>query len=93
MVTLVAIIRLNLPAVSSLKEKRRIIKSLITRAQNSFNVSIAEVDENDSHRTAILGAATVANNNRFAQQVMNKLINKIETNHEVILADYNLESY
>ena len=93
MVTVVARIRLNLPAVSSLKEKRRIIKSLISRAQNSFNVSIAEVDENDSHRTAILGAATVANNNRFAQQVMNKLINKIETNHEVILVDYELESY
>lgn len=93
MVTVIARIRLNLPAVSSLKEKRRIIKSLISKAQNSFNVSIAEVDENDSHRTAILGAATIANNNRFAQQVMNKLINKIETNHEVILADYNLESY
>ena len=93
MVTVVARIHLNLPAVSSLKEKRRIIKSLISRAQNSFNVSISEVDENDSHRTAILGAATVANNNRFAQQVMNKLINKIETNHEVILVDYELESY
>ena len=93
MVTVVARIRLNLPAVNSLKEKRRIIKSLISRAQNSFNVSIAEVDENDSHRTAILGAVTIANNNRFAQQVMNKLINKIETNHEVILVDYNLESY
>jgi len=66
---------------------------LISRAQNSFNVSIAEVDENDSHRTAVLGAATVANNNRFAQQVMDKLINKIENNHEVIMAECIMESY
>jgi uncharacterized protein len=66
---------------------------LISRAQNSFNVSIAEVDENDSHRTAVLGAATVANNNRFAQQVMDKLINKIENNHEVIMAECIVESY
>ena len=93
MVTVVAIIHLNLPAVDSLKEKRRILKSLISRAQNSFNVSIAEVDENDSHRTAVLGAATVANNNRFARQVMDKLINKIENNPEVILADCSMESY
>jgi len=93
LVTVVAIIHLNLPAVDSLKEKRRILKSLISRAQNSFNVSIAEVDENDSHRTAVLGAATVANNNRFARQVMDKLINKIENNPEVILADCSMESY
>ena len=93
MVTVVAIIHLNLPAVDSLKEKKRILKSLISRAQNSFNVSIAEVDENDSHRTAVLGAATVANNNRFARQVMDKLINKIENNPEVILADCSMESY
>lgn len=93
MVTVVARIHLNLPAVDSLKEKRRILKSLISRAQNSFNVSIAEVDENDSHRTAVLGAATIANNNRYARQVMDKLINKIENNHEVVLTDCSLETY
>ncbi|MBU8933129.1 MAG: DUF503 domain-containing protein [candidate division Zixibacteria bacterium] len=93
MVTVVTKIHLDLPMVQSLKEKRRILKSLITRVRNSFNVSVAEVDENDSHRTAVLGMAVVANNSAFADQVTAKVINKIDGFHDVVLADYRTESY
>ena len=93
MVTVVLRIRLHLPMVRSLKEKRRILKSLVARIRNSFNVAIAEVDENDVHRTAVLGVAIVANNRAFADQVAAKVINKIDTFHDVIMADCQTESY
>ena len=86
-------IHLDLPAVNSLKEKRRILKSLIARVHNSFNVSIAEVAENDSLRTAALGAAIVANNSSYAYQVMSKVIHKIEMTADVVLGEYHTEVY
>jgi len=84
---------LSLPGVNSLKEKRRIIKSLMKQAQNDFNISIAEVDSNDNHRHAIIGAAVVSNNRSFCDQVTSKLMDKIDRNPEVTLIDYYTESY
>jgi len=79
--------------VNSLKEKRRIIKSLMKQAHNEFNVSIAEVDSNDSHRHAVIGAAVVSNNRSFCDQVISKIMDKIDRNPEVILIDYYTEAY
>jgi len=53
---MVVTIRLALPQVNSLKEKRRILKSLLARLRNDFNVSIAEIADNDVHRMATVGA-------------------------------------
>ncbi len=86
-------IRLDLPGIASLKEKRRILKSLIARLRNDFNISIAEVDEQDRLRSAVLGAAVVSNSTSFGHQVMAKVVSKIENNGEVILADYLTETY
>lgn len=93
LVTVVLKIRLDLPAIGSLKEKRRILKSLITRLRNDFNISISEVDLQDQLRGAILGAAVVSNSNSFGHQVMAKVISRIESEHEVILAEYLTETY
>lgn len=93
LITLVARIRLELPGVTSLKEKRRILKSLLTRLRNDFNLSIAEVGRNDVLRQAELGAAIVANDSAFAHQVMDKVINRIAAGSNAILADYALELY
>ena len=93
MVTVVLKIRLDLPGVNSLKEKRRILKSLLTRLRNNFNISIAEVEQQDSLRTALLGAAIVSNSNAFGHQVMSKVISKIEASGEVLLAEYLTETY
>lgn len=41
--------RLHAPWVHSLKEKRMIVKSIITKVQNQFHVSVAEIDEQDIH--------------------------------------------
>jgi uncharacterized protein YlxP (DUF503 family) len=90
---MVVTIHLGLPQVNSLKEKRRIIKSLLARLRNDFNVSIAEISDNDVHRMATLGAATIANSGTFAHQIMSKLIDKIERDHSVVLGEYHMETY
>jgi len=93
LVTVTLRCRLELPGVGSLKEKRRILKSLMARLRNSFNISIAEVGDNDVLRTATLGAAVVANSSSFADQVIAKVVNRIEAEPELILADYQTELY
>ena len=92
MVTVVLTIHLELPGVDSLKEKRRIIKSLTTRLRNKFNVSVAEVGDNDIYRSAIIGVAIVSNSTRFGHQVASKLINRIEADTAVVLSDYSTET-
>ena len=48
--------------VHSLKEKRMVIKSLIQRLRNKFNISVGEVDEQDVHQTLVIGIAGVCGN-------------------------------
>ena len=84
-------IDLSLPGVNSLKEKRRRLKSLLARIRNKFNVSIAEVEFNDSLKMARLGAAVVSNDKKYCERVISKLVNAIENHGEVVLTDYRVE--
>jgi uncharacterized protein YlxP (DUF503 family) len=93
MVTVILTAQLQLPGVSSLKEKRRVLSSMLTRIRNDFNVSIAEVGDNDTHRSAIIGAAVISNETSFSHQVIAKVVERIRANHDVILADYRTEVY
>ena len=93
MVTVILTIELSLAGVSSLKEKRRILKSLITKLHNNFNISIAEVESQDVYRRAVLGAAIVSNSTSFGNQVIAKVVNQIESNPQVVIIDYSTENY
>lgn len=93
MVTVTLRSQLHLNGVRSLKEKRRILKSLVTRIHNDFNVSVAEVGSNDSLKFAEIGAAIVSNSGSFGQQVISKVVSRIESTPEVFLADYQVESF
>ena len=54
----------------SLKVKRSIVKSIIKKIQNNFNVSIAEVGANDIHQKAEIGFALIGNNiNRINSKI------------------------
>lgn len=93
MVTVILTIRLQLPSVGSLKEKRRILKSMFAKLRNSFNLSIAEVGHNDVLRTATVGAAVVSNEAAFGDKVIAKVIDRIESNPQVIVGDVHTERY
>jgi uncharacterized protein YlxP (DUF503 family) len=75
-------IRLYAPWVHSLKEKRMIVKSLIAKIKNKFNVSIAEVDDQDIHQSIVLGLACVAGNTVLADSILDHVISFIEENTE-----------
>ena len=93
MVTVILTIELEIPGVGSLKEKRRIVKSLLARIKNKFNVSIAEVGDNDVLRRATIGAAVVSNDRNYGHQVIAKLVDKINAVPDVIIIDYKTENY
>lgn len=86
-----ATIKLYAPWVHSLKEKRMVVKSVISKTQNKFNVSIAEVDEQDMHQTIILGIACVAGTVALADSVMDKVISFIGDNTEAEILDIRRE--
>ncbi|SYZ73375.1 conserved hypothetical protein [Candidatus Zixiibacteriota bacterium] len=86
-----AVIDLNLPGVTSLKEKRRRLKSLLTRLQNRFNISAAEVDYNDDLRMAQIGVAVVSNDRAFGDSVIAKVMDMVRGEPEIILIDYRTE--
>ncbi len=82
---------LYLPECTSLKQKRSVLKSITARTRNKFNVSISELDDNDRWQSAQLGIATVANDSRYANQVLSKVVDLIEREDRLILIDYSLE--
>ena len=57
----ILVMRITLRAswVHSLKEKRMVIKSIMQRLKNKFNISVSEVDEQDIHQTLVIGIAAV----------------------------------
>jgi len=84
-------IELRIPDSGSLKDKRRIVKSLKDRVWARFNVGIAEVDRlNDWHR-ATLGIAAVSNDARVVDEILSKVVNWIEANGEVLVVDYEID--
>jgi uncharacterized protein YlxP (DUF503 family) len=63
-------VTLRLPENQSLKGKRQVIKSLISRLHNRYNVSAAEVDSHDSWQLAQIAVCCVANDERHADEVL-----------------------
>lgn len=84
-------VKLGANWVHSLKEKRMIVKSIIGKVKNKFNVSIAEVDNQDYHQTISLGIACVSSERRHADEMIQHVINYIEGNTEAVLEDINVE--
>lgn len=67
-------VTLRLPENHSLKGKRQVLKSLISRLHNRFNVSAAEIDNQDSWQLAELGVSCVTNDEKHADQVLASVI-------------------
>ncbi|MFC2014673.1 DUF503 domain-containing protein [Chloroflexota bacterium] len=85
-------IRFRLPENGSLKGKRRVVKSIINRVVNKFNVSIAEVDDLDLWQVATLGISYVSNDKRHANEVLSKVAEFIsDTRFDIEVLDYNIE--
>jgi len=77
----------------SLKDKRRVIKSLKDTLANKFNVSVAETDEQDVWQTAVLGVAAVGTDTPFVQSVLTQVVNYARFFGGVELVDQQQEIY
>jgi uncharacterized protein len=84
-------ITLYLHDTESLKDKRQILKSLIETTRQKFNISMAEVDELDKWQVAVVGVACVANDNRFVNHVLDKVINHLESNPRIQVGEVEME--
>ena len=78
MVIGLGIITFRLRDCRSLKGKRKIVKSIITRVRNRFNVSVAEVASQDLHQRAEVGFALVGNDQRLVNAKMDKILNMVD---------------
>jgi uncharacterized protein YlxP (DUF503 family) len=77
----------------SLKDKRRVIKSLKDTLANKFNISVAETDEQDVWQTAVLGVAAVGTDTPFVQSVLTQVVNYARFFGGVELIDQQQELY
>lgn len=84
-------IKLMIFESNSLKDKRHIIKSIIGKIQSRFNVSIAEIDLNDSWKTSIIGFVCVTNDTNHANQIISKVLKFIDGDSRVEIIDHNIE--
>jgi uncharacterized protein YlxP (DUF503 family) len=80
-----------IPNADSLKDKRQVLKSLIAHLRANFNISVSEIGDHDIWRSAIIGAAVVATDAPFANAVLDKVVDRIESDLRVDLGRYDIE--
>jgi uncharacterized protein YlxP (DUF503 family) len=74
----VLLVTLHLEGNSSLKEKRRVVKSLLGRVKARFNASASEVDGQDLHETAVVGFSVMGSDSRILNRVLDHILNFID---------------
>lgn len=78
MVVGIGIIKFRLHDCRSLKGKRKIVRSIVSRLRNNFNSSVAEVGSNDIHQRAEIGFSMVGNDQSVINSKIDKIINLAE---------------
>lgn len=82
----------EIPDVGNIKEKRRIVKSVIDKLYRSFHMSAAEVDLQDSLSFSQIGGVIVSNSRVFGEKVLQKAFNTIEKETPVRIQDFSIHS-
>ena len=75
----------------SLKGKRKIVKSIIAKVQQRFNVSIAEVDFNDKWQRIGLGLSVVGNDRRFVNSSLDTILTYVDSLYLGEIIDSDIE--
>ena len=83
--------RLRASWVTSLKEKRMIVKSLVAKLQNKYHVSVAEIEEQDTHQIIVIGVAAIVPHNAMADSLMDEISVFVEENCEAEILDEDRE--
>lgn len=91
MVVGIATIVLRIHGNDSLKGKRKVVKGIVGRLQNTFNASVAEVGANDNHQRAEIGLAFVGNDRRVINSKLDKALNLVEDMQLAEVIDSDME--
>ena len=93
----VIIMKVNLKAdwVHSLKEKRMVVKSIVAKLQNKFNISVCEVENQDIHNFITIGITGIALDVKICDSTIDNIINYIEeiTDAEIIDIEQEVNLY
>lgn len=84
-------VQLHIPESHSLKEKRTVVRSLSDRLRRTFNVAVAEVDDQDVWQVATLGVVCVSADSRHADEMAQKVLRFIEEEAEALLTRSTFE--
>ena len=86
-------IYIHLNSIGSLKDKRKIVKSLIGRLKSRFNISAAEIDRQDNKRAAVIGITLVSNDKTFTNQQLDTVINFVHNDGRFYVAEVEREVF
>jgi uncharacterized protein YlxP (DUF503 family) len=75
----VALVVFRLHEIHSLKDKRRIVKSLVEKSRNRFNVSVAEVGDQDVYERTSIGIAAIGNDGRVLNSLLDRIVDFMDS--------------
>jgi hypothetical protein len=91
MVVGVGLLRIMIHQSSSLKAKRQVVKSILGKVRSKFDVSIAEVDDQDKWQVCSMGVAVVSNDSGHAHKMLETISGYIENLHLAEVTDFSIE--
>ena len=83
MIVATLLLAIRIAGAETLKDKRKVVKSLLVKTRNRFHVAIAEVEGLNQIRSAIIGIATVSNNERHAESTLDHVLRALDSNPEI----------
>ncbi|BDU93005.1 DUF503 domain-containing protein [Clostridium perfringens] len=79
--------------VHSLKEKRMVVKSIVQRLKNKFNVSVGKVHEQDIHQIIVIGISAVCGDQKQVDSTLENLIDFVEENTDAEIINIESDNY
>ena len=84
-------VQLLVREAKSLKDKRRVVRSIKDRLRNAFNVSVAEIDSQDHRQLIVLGIAMVGSDSRELTSALDRIVDALRGHPVAELLDYQRE--
>ena len=91
MVIALLTLKLHLPESENLKQKRSVLKSLMDRLKNRFNVSVAEVEDRDLWQSTVIVFAHVNTDKKHADSTLSSILNLVESENDLQVVDVQTE--
>jgi uncharacterized protein YlxP (DUF503 family) len=91
MVVGVCELELHIPASTSLKSKRTVLRSLVDRLRRRFNVAVSEIDHHDLWQRSTLAIVTVSNDAAVVHSILSHAQRLVESEPRVQLVDLRVE--